>query len=150
MRRFFLFLSLVLLTGCKTTKVVTDARQDVEQSEKVEELAISNHLTIHDTIYTEITEHVTRKVEERYDPTTGNLVVRTTEEEEDRREYQREIESLKHEVDSLAASLESYLRDKSTVEIKEKEVERFPWWSWTIVVGAVVLAALRIWSIFWK
>lgn len=150
MRRFLLFLALALLTGCKTTKVVTDARQDVDQREKVEELAISNHLTIHDTIYTEITEHVTRKVEERFDPSTGNLIARTTEEEENRREYQREIESLKHEVDSLAASLESYLRDKSTVEVKEKEVERFPWWFWTIVVGAVVLAALRIWSIFWK
>ena len=149
MRRFFLFLALALLTGCKATKVVTDARQDVEQSEKVEELAISNHLTINDTIYTEITEHVTRKVEERFDPTTGNLVTRTTEEEENRREYQREIESLKHEVDSLAASLESYLRDKSTVEVKEKEVERFPWWFWFFAVP-IVFAVLRILWILWK
>ena len=147
MRRFFLLLALALLTGCKTTKVVTDTKQDIEVAEKVEEVATSNRSTVHDTIFTEITEHVTRKVEERFDPTTGNLVARTTEEDASRTEYQQQIHALEQQIDSLAAIIDASLRDQSKTETKETERTRMPWWLWAMIASACVLAACKIYNI---
>ena len=123
MKRILLLLALFsasLLTACKTTNTLTKEAVDVERVTRYDTSAVVSHFMFYDTITTKITEHVKRTTTEKFNPETGVIMERVTEEDENREQTIKEIQRLHQEIDSLSASLESFIKDKSKTEIKEK------------------------------